>query len=984
MRTNWAPLPDDISEPSARLVDELRALKDAKGLTLLDLAAGTHYSRSSWERWLNGKRPVTRSALERFAVTVGADSGPLLALHALLDSPDGPDRADGPDRPAAPPAAAVAGAAGAESTGGARGAAAQLPADTRMFTGRDEELDGLVALLKERTVVISAIDGMAGIGKTALAVHAAHRMREDFPDGQLFLDLHGHTTGIAPLESGAALDRLLRSLGVSPQLIPLDPHERSAFLRDRLAGTRTLIVLDNAASTAQVRPLLPGTPGCLVLVTSRRRLTGLDDAHTLALDTLPGGEATSLLHKVAGPGRIPDGHPAADELIALCGHMPLAIRIAAARLRHHRALRVEDLVEQLRDEHGRLDRLRDEDRNLTVVFESSYLALPEAEQQLFRRLGQVPGPDFDGYAAANLLGTDLRTAEALLESLLDHNLLAQHASGRYRFHDLVRLYARTLRDDSPALDRLLGYYQHTAQAADAYITRHTRSSRPLAAAPPAAPELSGTTAALAWMRAERDNLLAGAAHAAAERDAARPRPEQAVAITAAVAGFLRQEGLWQQAAALHRTAAELAQRNGDRRAQADAVWELGRVRYMTGDTEEAVALIEQALADYTDLGDRQGAANASRELGRLRYLHGRPTEALVLLHRALSVYEELGDRRGEANTLFDLGRAQHDSGNYAVSVALQERAREIHLDSGDRLGQADALWELGRVHHSSGDFTTACDLLEQALTLYQGLGNRNGEANLLWSLGRARRMTGEITTAADLFRRALWAYRDSGHRLGQANTLWELGRMHCTAGDFAAAADLHGQALEMFQELGSFTGMAIALLELGRVRHGTRDYPAAVGYYRPALAMCREHGLRQIEATVLDGLGRVQQAAGELSAANDSFNSSLTMFREIGDRHGEAVAVTGMAALIAETAGPAQALELYRRALDLARELHSPVDEARALDGAAQCLARLGETAAAAEELEQAAALYRRSGAFEATAAEEQLTALRRQGPRAR
>jgi len=975
MRTNWAPLPDDVTEPAARLVEELRALKDAKGLTLLDLAAATHYSRSSWERWLNGKRPVTRSALERFAIAVGADSGPLLAL---FDSPADP-AAPGADEGTAPPPAIDR----IDSVGDVRGAVAQLPADTRMFTGRDEELDRLVALLRERTVVISAIDGMAGIGKTALAVHAAHRMREDFPDGQLFLDLHGHTTGITPLESGAALDRLLRSLGVSPQLIPLDQDERSAFLRDRLAGTRTLIVLDNAASTAQVRPLLPGTPGCLVLVTSRRRLTGLDDAHALALDTLPGGEATALLHKVAGPGRIPDGHPAADELIALCGHMPLAIRIAAARLRHHRALHIEDLVEQLRDEHGRLDRLRDEDRNLTAVFESSYLALPEAEQQLFRRLGQVPGPDFDGYAAANLLGADLRTAEALLESLLDHNLLAQHASGRYRFHDLVRLYARTLRDDSPALDRLLGYYQHTAQTADAYITRHTRDSRPLAAAPPAAPELSGTTAALAWMRAERDNLLAGAAHAAAvDREASRPRPEQAVAITAAVAGFLRQEGLWQQAAVLHRAAAELAGRHGDRRAQADAVWELGRVRYMTGDTEEAVALIEQALADYEDLGDRQGAANASRELGRLRYLHGRPTEALVLLHRALSVYEELGDRRGEAHTLFDLGRALHDSGNHSASVALQERARAIHLDSGDRLGQAETVWELGRVHHSSGDFTTACDLLEQALTLYQGLGNRNGEANLLWSLGRARRMTGEITTAADLFRRALAAYRDSGHRLGQANTLWELGRMHRTAGDFAASADLHGQALETFQELGSFTGVAIALLELGRVRHGTRDYPGAVGYYHPALAICQEHGLRQIEATLLDSLGRVQQAVGELSAANDSLNSSLTMFQEIGDRHGEAEVVASMAALAAETTGPEQALDLYRRALRLAREIHSPVDEARSLDGSAHCLVRLGETDAAVSDLARAVALYRRSGAVEATAAEEQLAALRQRGPR--
>jgi DNA-binding SARP family transcriptional activator len=337
----------------------------------------------------------------------------------------------------------------------------QLPAAAGHFTGRDAELAWLTGLAPccdpqaaaGGTVVITAIDGMAGIGKTALAVHAAHRVSDRFPDGQLFVDLHGYTKGHPPREPGDALGMLLRALQVPAQRIPEDTQERAALYRQRLAGTKTLVLLDNAADEAQVRPLLPAEPGCLVLVTSRRRLKGLDDARSVSLDLLTPRDAVALLHAVAGPGRVPADDPLLDEIAHRCGRLPLALRIAGALLRHRPAWNPDHLTALLRDEHRRVSALSDGERDLATVLDLSYTGLSGRHRLLLRRLGLVPGPDADAYAAAALLDTDPDTATGLLEDLADHNLLIAHAPGRYRLHDLIRAHARTLAVTDPAPDR---------------------------------------------------------------------------------------------------------------------------------------------------------------------------------------------------------------------------------------------------------------------------------------------------------------------------------------------------------------------------------------------------------------------------------------------------------------------------------------------------------------------------------------------------
>ncbi|MGH3164370.1 MAG: BTAD domain-containing putative transcriptional regulator, partial [Trebonia sp.] len=358
----------------------------------------------------------------------------------------------------------------------------RLPADTATFTGREAEISRLLGLADHAgsgqgpgTVVISAIDGMAGIGKTALAVHIAHLMADRFGDGQLFINLHGFTDGFARRTADQALETLLRALGVPPNRIPRDTEERAALYRERLAGTRTLIVLDNAIDEAQVRPLLPGQGACLVLVTSRRKLRALDDADSVALDVLPGPEAIELFRGISGHGRAAADDPAVAEITELCGRLPLALRIAAALLRSRPAWSPAYLTGKLRAAPMRLEAFTDGDRDLAALFDLSVQVLDDRQRRLYRYLGLIPGPEADAFAAAALLDASPAEAEELLQALVDHNLLQDPGTARYRMHDLIRTHARSLdipvTDRDAATGRLFGYCAHTAGRADVRIAR---------------------------------------------------------------------------------------------------------------------------------------------------------------------------------------------------------------------------------------------------------------------------------------------------------------------------------------------------------------------------------------------------------------------------------------------------------------------------------------------------------------------------------
>ncbi|MEV4557678.1 tetratricopeptide repeat protein [Kitasatospora sp. NPDC049285] len=737
----------------------------------------------------------------------------------------------------------------------------QLPSDTRTFTGRSAELDRLLALAREAvdpdatTSVVCAVDGMAGIGKTALAVHAAHRVRELFPSGRLFLDLHGHTPGGEPLTAAEALDRLLRALGTAPQSIPRDTDQRAALLRSRLAGTRTLILLDNAAGSDQVRPLLPGGPGCLVLVTSRRRLTALDDVYPVGLDLLSAPEAADLFHRTAGPGRVPEGHPGVAELVDLCGRVPLAVRITAARLRHRQSLWLEDVVAQLRDETGRLEGIRDGERDLAAVFDASCAALPAAERRLFRALGLAPGPDVDAEAAACLLGTGRWVAEDLLDALLDHHLLTQHTPGRYRFHDLVRLHARTPGDDpaaererAAALERMLDYYQFTAHLANARIARWVRPGASPGCPPSARQrDFPDRESAVRWLRAEQDTLLA----------VARRHPARAIVLSRCLAALLDQDGRWAPAVELHRAAVAAARELGDTAAEADALGELGR----------------QLLV----AGDQSGAHELHRQ--------------------ALEIHRRLGDGFGEAVALWQLGRVAHMAQNHDRSAAYHEQALARARETDNPFVAAGALWGLGRVRQMAQDYAGAAELCRQALAGYRALDEPLGEANVLWDLGRIQQAADDLPAAATLLEQALAVYRRLGHRLGEANARSELGRLHHLAGDDHAAADQLQRALDVYRQLGERNGPTIARHHLARVRLRTGDLTAAAELLEQALAVYRSAGALREAANALHDLARVRAAQHRWSDAAGLWDEAGALYGKVGDEAGAAAVRAGLEGL---------------------------------------------------------------------------------------
>jgi len=516
----------------------LRRLRAEAGLTQEELA------------WAARLSPRSVSDLERgINRTARKDTARLLAGALGLS---GPARAQFEAAAAGRPVPVGAG------IGGVAAATRTLPRDVVSFTGRQQELEQLAkaAAASGGVVAIHAIGGMAGVGKTAFAVHAAHQLAGRYPGGQIFLPLHGHTPGQVPVDPADALASLLLTAGVAAAHIPPGLDARMALWRDRLAGRQLLLVLDDAVDSEQVRPLLPGSGGSLVLVTSRRHLTGLEDATTVALDTLPPGQAAALLVRLAArPGLAPDDR-AVGELAGLCGYLPLAIGMVARQLHHHPAWTASARAAELTAAADRLELMATENVSVAAAFDLSYTDLTDQRQRLFRRLGLHPGPDVDAYAAAALDGIGLDAACRGLEALYDQCLLTEPAAGRYRMHDLIRAHARALAgsldpDRDQATGRLLDYYQHTAARADAFIGRQARPG--LAAAvdtiPAAVPGLADAEQALAWLRAERDSLVACVDHATAAGQHAR-----VTALTAALAGLLRSDGPWPEAITRHSAA----------------------------------------------------------------------------------------------------------------------------------------------------------------------------------------------------------------------------------------------------------------------------------------------------------------------------------------------------------------------------------------------------------------------------------------------
>jgi tetratricopeptide (TPR) repeat protein/transcriptional regulator with XRE-family HTH domain len=760
------------------------------------------------------------------------------------------------------PAADVLAAVRGEATGAAAAAVAKtLPGDIAAFTGRQVELSQLLGkidgLAAEGGVVgICTIDGMAGIGKTTFAVHAAHRLAPAFPDGQFFLPLHAHTAGQRPVDPADALASLLLTAGVAPEQIPPGVAGRAARWRGQVAGKKILLLLDDAAGHEQVRALLPGTAGSLVLVTSRRRLTALADAEVISLDTLPSGEAAALLTQLAARPGLRAEDAVVGQIIRLCGYLPLAIGMLASQLRHHPAWTVAALTAELASARDRLALMRAENLSVGAAFGLSYQDLSEDLQQLFRRLGLHSGPSIDAYAAAALDGTTLDTARRHLDELYDQHLLTEHVHGRYQLHDLLRGYACTLAAaDNPAeskaaVGRLLDYYLHTALVADRHLATWSGAVRrpPPGHPPTQRPGLATRDQATAWLEAERANLYAATGYAASHGWL-----EHAIGIPAAIGGFLAVRGYGDQSAALYQTALAAARQAGDRLGEADTLDGLGVLQGDVGDYPAAAASLTRAVALYGDAGDLPGQADTLTQLAYLHVLTADYPAAAASAQQALALARSAGDRSVQADALIHLGLVQQLTGDYPAAAASHQQALVLCRDLGNLEGQAESLSCLGVVQQETGDYPGAAASHQQALALFGDLGNQAGLAGALNCFGVVQQETGDYPGAAGSHQQALALFREFGDRLGQAEALNSLGQLSSRTSATGQAREQHAQALAIARDLCAPLEEARALEGLGQAHLQDGNPGQAAAHLQHALTIYQRIGApatRRVQETI--------------------------------------------------------------------------------------------------------------------------------------
>jgi tetratricopeptide (TPR) repeat protein/transcriptional regulator with XRE-family HTH domain len=651
----------------------------------------------------------------------------------------------------------------------------QLPAPAAGFVGREADLKRLTALLDGTAatgaVAISAIGGTAGVGKTALAVRWAHQMAGRFPDGQLFTDLRGYSPSGLPQAPADALFGFLEALGVPAAQVPEQTDARAGLYRSLLVGRRVLVLLDNAVGPEQVRPLIPASPGCLALITSRGQLTGLavaENARLVSLDVLSRAEARELLALRLGSARLAGEPQAADLLLDLTAGLPLALAVVAARAELHPAFPLGTLAGELRDARHRLQMLDGGDASADVRAALSWSCrrLSEAALRTFRLLSIHPGPDVTVAATASLADVAPRLARQALAELTSSGLLAETAPGRYACHDLTRNYAdeQSRAEDTPAArrsarDRMLDHYTHTAHAA-ARLIKAEPVPLALAAHPPGIrPEDLATDAqAMAWFAAEHRVLLAVTA------EAARTRSDvHGWMLPTIISVYLSRAGYWHEWAATQHTALASAQRLGDRYAQAHVHRCLGHALTMLRQPDDARRHLRAAHRLFRHLSDLAGQARTHATLANLHCQQHRPRAALDHTSRAQQLYQAAGNRLGQAISLNNIGWNHIQLGDAQQAISCCQQALTLCAETGSHT-LSGATWDtLGLAHHKLGHNAEAISCYQQAISDYRYAGHRPGEAETLTKLGQAHYSRGDLPAAADSWRQALEILSDLQH-----------------------------------------------------------------------------------------------------------------------------------------------------------------------------------------------------------------------------
>ncbi len=879
------------SQPGPDFAGLLQQLRAEAGLTQEQLAEAA------------GLSPRTVSDLERGIHRSARQN----TARLLADALDLTERVRGLFMAAArgqhPAAQALPAVAGAAVAGPAVAGPVprELPADVGAFTGRSAELASLDALIPVANcgaaygpVVISAVSGSAGAGKTALALRWAHRVAERFPDGQLYINLRGYDPE-QPVSALGALAGFLRALGVTSRDIPAEEAERAARYRSLLAGRRMLVVLDNAATEEQVRPLLPGMAGVMVLVTSRDSLPGLvarDGARRLELDVLPVADAIALLRVLIGE-RVDADLAAARTLAEQCARLPLALRVAAELAAARPQIPLAELTAELACEERRLDLLDaggDQRAAVTSVFSWSYCQLPAAAARMFRMLALHPGPDFGCFAAAALSGTGAEEASRLLVMLARAHLIQPAGSQRFGMHDLLRAYAARLasihdRDDARRSARtlLFDYYLASALAAMHVLVPIERRNFDL---PPETivPELAGPLARI-WLDAERATLVAVVAYAARHG-----WPVHAIRLAETLC------------------------------------------RYLDGGYHaEALAIYAQAEQAARDCGDHVAEIRNLTRIADFYSWQARYPQAIGLYRRALAAAEEVDDRSCKLVILGNTGTMRVQQGRYRQAAECQEQALALARELGRTLPEVIALDNLGTIYLLQGHYQLGLEYQQHAFALYRQLAPPADAAVLSPAdLGDDRNPQSRHQQIAVHYQRHIALSRQLGDPYSEADTLIRLGQISHRLGRHEQALTYHQQALALFRDVGDRSREADALNSIGECLLASNQHADARARHATALTFARETGDQQQQGRALAGLAAAELLQGSYEQAIGSYRQAIPLFRDIGDRGGETGALNGIGECLLAAGNSAHARSHLLAALALARETGDCYQQARA------------------------------------------------------
>lgn len=773
----------------------------------------------------------------------------------------------------------------------ARPALLHLPPDIDDFTGRHDPVDQVSSLINEQrsrsgtAVTIAVVSGKAGVGKTALALHVAHRIAAKFPDGQMYTNLRGAEQD--PLDPAEALAGFLRELGVPSGDIPERLDDRARLYRARLAGRRVLVVLDNAADEAQVRPLLPGTPECAVLVTSRSSMSALAGSHTVPLDVMPARQGIELLTAIIGPERAEAEATALADIVSLCGYLPLGLRIVGARLRSRPTWRISWFADRLRDESRRLDLLKAGDLEVRASFALSYEGRDPAQQRAFRMAG-VMTADFPAWNLAALLDTDVAEAEELLEELVDAQLVevvGVDATGliRYALHDLLRVFAREcLAKAEPdmvqreALSQLAEEYIRCARIGSALLQPGTADHDREIGDPLALWVVQDDPRS--WFSAERANLSAMVhlAHAAQLWD-------QTYRLSQALSAMFHWRADWRAWEQTHHLALEAAQHADDKPAQAAIQCSLGVLYRELGQYDQAATMLSAASGNFRHLGDQHSWATGLRHLGDTYRYQGLLDEALTAFASALEIFEKAQDRRSIAAALNGMADAQRGLSQWDEAEHRFRQCIHIYESLDDQLEEARSTTRFAMIFRDRDLHDRAEPLFHQALETFRTLGDRRWEARALRHLGVLHRQRGDVDAALEFFGECMVIFDELADRRGAAVTYRNRGDAHRRAGAYDAAnEDLHA-ALRIFDDLGDQRWAARSHLSIAGVRRLQGRWDEAASHVQSAFDSFRVIRDVPAQARALRERGMLLRDRGDLEEAEHDLAESIELFRTLGD-----------------------------------------------------------------------------------------------------